>query len=369
MEEALGGSFGNPSSVHASGERSRGYLLHARESLAQLLGCNPSQIVFTSGGTEANNLIFNLLIARKLRGGRVPRVITTKIEHSSILKMCEYLEEVGVEVILIPTDRSGKIRVQEIESAMTNETDLVSIQWVNNETGVIQPIKEIGAICKSKDILFHTDAAQGVGKIEIDLEALPVDFLSLTAHKFHGPQGIGALYIKDPKSVHPLFWGGAQEGGVRPGTENVPGIAGGGVAADHRFKNFDIIERKIRNIRDLFENMVFHRIPETEVNGDTLDRVCNTSNLLFKGIDGQALVARLDQVGIRCSQSSACTNQRPEPSYVLREMGLSESEAYSSVRFSFSELNTPEELDFVVEQISQICEQMKKFNMIKTPSF
>jgi cysteine desulfurase len=251
--------------------------------------------------------------------------------------------------------------LSEVEAAITPNTTLVSIQWVNNETGVIQPVKAISEICHKQDVQFHTDAAQAVGKINIDLSALPVDFLSLSGHKFHGPQGVGALYTRNRKLLSSIIRGGPQEGGLRAGTENLPGIAGIGKAAELRHERLNQVLEKLRALRDRFEKQVVETVPETEVTGDSNNRICNTTNILFRGVDGQALVARLDMEGIRCSQSSACTNQRPEPSYVLRAMGLSEEEAYSSVRFSFSEQNSDEEIEYAVTAIEKICKQLRSF--------
>ena len=358
MVEALEKGFGNPSSAHAAGERARDYIRRAREAVAALIGTDPSRIVFTSGGTEANNLV----LASVLRGhGDRPRIVTTAVEHSSIPKYCEYLCELGVEVITLPVDRIGRLSLPEVEAAMTPETSLVSIQWVNNETGVIQPIAEIGTLCQDRGIPFHTDAAQAVGKLYMNISTLPIDFLSLTAHKFHGPQGVGALYTRNRRWLTPMFWGGSQEEGVRAGTENVPGIVGMGKAAALRLARLDDIQPYLHGLRDRFEHLVLDMTPETEVNGHRAQRVCNTTNLLFRDIDGEALMAQLDGKGIRCSQSSACTNMRPEPSAVLRAMGLSEDEAYASVRFGVSEQNTIDEIEWAATQIRDICAKLREF--------
>jgi cysteine desulfurase len=242
---------------------------------------------------------------------------------------------------------------------ISNITRLVSIQWVNNETGVIQPIKEILKICKTHKVPLHVDAAQAVGKIPVDVTEIDVDFLTLTGHKFHAPPGVGAVYAKTPKQLRPLIFGGPQELSLRPGTENMPGIVGLGKAAELRKNNFLKVVRKITEIRDLFETKILQTVPNTKINGNIEHRSGNSTNILFEGIDGKALVIRLDQLGIRCSQSSACTNMRPEPSYVLRAMGLSEEEAYSSIRFSFSEQNTLEEVDIVVEAVSRLCKEIR----------
>ncbi len=361
MMGAMGEDFGNPSSAHSAGDRVREEMVVAREAVANLVGAEADQIVFMGSGTEANNTIFNSVVQRAPKGKRV-RIVTTTVEHSSIVKMCDYLGARGVEVVSIPVDRCGQLVWDKFAEAVTPDTDLVSVQWVNNETGAILPVERIAQLCQSRGVLFHTDAAQAVGKLPISVTELTVDFLTFTAHKFHGPQGVGALYVRASKGLLPLLWGGSQEGGLRPGTENVPGIIGMGTAAKLRLNRLKDVQGFMASLRDHFEQSVITQIPDVEINGDPDMRVCNTTNLLFRGVDGQALVARLDQEGVRCSQSSACTNQRPEPSYVLRAMGLSESEAYASIRFSFSEFNTVEDVDDAVVHLARLCEQLRRFS-------
>ncbi len=358
MLEPLGPAFGNPSSAHSAGDRARCKVLTAREALARLIGANPEQIVFTSGATEANNMVLSSVTKAATAG---PRIITTRAEHSSILGLCEHLSEMGTEIVYLPVDRGGHIDIRQLEKELTPQTSLVSIQWVNNETGIIQPVQVIGELCRTRGVPYHTDAAQAVGKLEVDLSDMPIDYLSLTGHKFHGPQGIGAVYSCNPKGLHQLLFGGPQEYGLRPGTENMPGIIGIGKAAELRFKGLAEVQAKLSSLRDELEELILKSIPDVEVNGDQANRACNTTNLLFHGTDGQALVARLDLAGVRCSQSSACTNHRPEPSYVLRAMGLSEEEAYSSVRFSLSELNTRDQVKHAVGQIAEICRDIRAF--------
>ena len=361
MMRVLGEGFGNPSSAHSAGDRVREAMVSAREAVAMLVGAEADQIVFMGSGTETNNTVFNSVVQRAPTGKRV-RIVTTTVEHSSIVKMNDYLSARGVEVVSVPVDRCGQLIWEALDEAVTPDTDLVSVQWVNNETGAILPVERIARLCQSQGVLFHTDAAQAVGKLPVSVTELPVDFLTFTAHKFHGPQGIGALYVRSSKELLPLLWGGSQEGGLRPGTENVPGIIGMGTAAQLRLERLEDVQGLMASLRDHFEQSVIDRVPDVEVNGDPNMRVCNTTNLLFRDVDGQALVARLDQEGVRCSQSSACTNQRPEPSYVLRAMGLSESEAYASIRFSFSEFNAVEDIDETVVHLARLCEQLRRFS-------
>jgi cysteine desulfurase len=366
MFDVLDANFGNPSSAHASGDRARDYVMQAREALAELVGADPMQLIFTSSGTEANNTVFASFTRqhRKIR----PKFITTQIEHSSILKMCEHLEELGAEVVYLPVNRNGHLSIEDLEAAITPETVLVSVQWVNNETGVIQAVPQIAELCRKRGVPFHTDAAQAVGKLTFELSQLPIDFLSLTGHKLHGPQGVGALYARNRRALRPILFGGPQEDGLRGGTENVSGIVGLGKAAAIRRERLEMYRQKTRDLRDRFEQRLRKLVPGAEVNGETENRVCNTTNLLFRDVDGQALVAQLDMIGIRCSQSSACTNQRPEPSYVLRAMGLSEEEAYSSIRFSFCEQNTAEEADYAADKIAEICQRLRGFRAKRSVS-
>ena len=359
MVGALGDGFGNPSSSHAAGDRGRDHLRNSRDHLGQLLGAAPDDIFFTSSGTEANNMV--LLSAVAQARSQHCRIVTTSIEHSSVLRMVEHLQDQGADVVVVPVDRDGLVDLDRLDRKITSATSLVSVQWVNNETGVIQPIERIGEMCQARDVPFHTDACQAAGKLLLNVAQKPIDLLTLTAHKIHGPQGVGAVYARNPGWLVPVFHGGPQENDLRPGTENLPGIVGFGKAAELRVQHFDAVIEKLGRLRDQFEQRVRQFVPDVTVNGDSELRVCNATNLCFHGVDGQALVARLDQAGIRCSQSSACTNQRPEPSYVLRAMGLSEEEAYSSVRFSFGVFNTEKEVETAAIAIRDICAQLRDF--------
>ncbi len=352
----LGDEFGNPSSAHSTGERARRHLERAREKVAALIGSSPARITFTSSGTESNNMAFYSSTRDK---GKKCRVITTTVEHSSIRKMCSYLCINDVEIRLIKVGPNGIVDLDELRKTMNGNTSLVSVQWVNNETGVIQPVVEVGEMCLERGVPFHTDAAQAVGKIEMKAEDLPFDFLSFTGHKFHGPQGTGVIYARDKFLLVPIMFGGFQEEGFRPGTENLPGIVGLGKASELRKNDLTLLAAYMKELRDRFEAMVLDFVPGTMVNGDTKNRVCNTTNIMFGGIDGRRLVRELDGAGVRCSQSSACTNFEVSPSYVLCSMGLTESEAYSSIRFSFSVENTFDEVDKAVHLIRDICERLR----------
>lgn len=355
---ALNETGGNPSSAHSAGERSRELIRTARDDVARLIGAEPEHVIFTSSGTESNNAALNSALCQSLGA---EHVVTTSIEHSSVLEHCATLERRGTRVTYVQVPRNGRIEVEALKDALEMNTRVVSMQWVNNETGVIQPVEAVGRLCEERQILFHVDGAQAVGKLPIDVAKLPIDFLSFTGHKFHAPAGIGALYLKSPNKFWRLIHGGGQENGRRAGTENLLGIAGLGQAARDRVEEADRVGGHVQDLRDYFEARVLEAVPGIKINGVEAPRSNNTSNILFEGVDGEALVARLDQAGIRCSQSSACTNARPEPSHVLRAMGLSEVEAYSSVRFGFSYENTQRDVDRVVDELKTLCESLRAF--------
>lgn len=356
--EALGKPMGNASSSHSFGKESRKQIGIARARVAELVGVSPEYIIFNSGATEGNNTI---ITSAAIRCDFKGHIVTSKTEHSSILAPCRSIESKGISVTYLPVNSHGLVDLDELDRATTPDTQLVSIQWANSETGVLQPIAEIGRLCRRKGIPFHSDAAQAVGKLPIDLGAVPVDFITMSAHKWHGPQGIGAIYARNLDAVVPMIRGGDQEQGVRAGTENVPGIIATGVAAQLRSCNLSDDIAAMRQLRDRFEGQLLKSVADASVNGVGADRIGNCSNIRLGLVEGQAIVARLDQKGLICSQSSACTNQRPEPSYVLRAMGLTEDESYASVRFCFSVLNTMEEADVASEMTATLCEQLKMF--------
>ena len=356
MAEAMGAQFGNPSSSNRSGDRGRSVLRSARESVAKLIGASPDDLYFTSGATEANNWVIQKAVPRS------GTLLTTSTEHSSVKESAAALGvQRGGHVTLLGVGASGQICVDQLKEQLVEKPDLVSMHWVNNETGVIQPIEETAELCRAMGIPLHVDASQAVGKLHVEIDKLGCDYLSFSGHKIHGPQGVGGLYIRPGARLQSMLYGGSQERGLRAGTENLPGIAGFGAAAEARYRNFTVTTERLKFLRDSFESAVLSQISDVSVNGDPSSRICNTTNLTFNGLDGQALVARLDQAGIQCSQSSACTNQRPEPSYVLREMGLSESQAFSSVRFSVSVLNSEEEIARAVTILADLVATLRRF--------
>ena len=372
MEPFMTKQFGNASSLHTFGRQARNAIEIAREQVANLIGSSrSSEIVFTSGATESNNQAIKGIIAhhRQKNPNRNLHIVTCVTEHHAVLHSCHYLEKQGLTVTYLPVDRYGRVSLNDLKTVLCNDTVLVSMMYVNNEIGTIHPIDEICEIAKKSGVSVHSDAVQAIGKIPINVDKLKLDFLSISAHKFNGPKGIGCLYLQRRQRIGNLLHGGEHERNRRAGTENVSGIVGLGKAAELRKNNFSEVVRKTTEIRDLFEAKVLKMIPNSKVNGNIEHRSGNSTNILFEGIDGQALVIRLDQIGIRCSQSSACTNMRPEPSYVLRAMGLSEEEAYSSIRFSFSEDNTLEEVDIVVEALSRLCEEIRPISKLLSKTY
>lgn len=354
--EALSPHYGNPSSPHGAGHAARTLLNDARCHVAELLSCEPEQLVFTGSGTEANNLALHSFAAQGLW-----RLVTTPVEHSSVLQHAEYLAARGLDVVKCRVGTEGRVNLNEIETALRDvDYPALSVQWVNNETGVIQPVEDLAAIARRHGARLHIDAAQAIGKLETDLNRVAPDFLTLTAHKINGVRGVGVLYARDPKMIRPLRFGGTQEQGLHPGTENLAGIAGFGAAAQERRHDLPGAIEYMGRLRDVLERLVLDGCPWAEVNGDMGARVCNTTNIRFTGIDGQALMASLDGAEVCCSQSSACTNQKPEPSYVLRAMGQTESEAYESVRFSTGVLNTDDEVVEAADSVVTIANRLKR---------
>jgi len=347
MLPALRENFGNPSSVHSFGRFARVQLDVAREKVAKLIGSHSSEIIFTSGGTEANNLA---LLGVSLRDKR-KSIITSKIEHPSVLNPCRQLEEQGVEVFYLDVDRYGRIDISELESKITESTALISLQHANSETGVLQDIKRVSKIARAKGVLFHTDAVQSVAKIPFDLKEFPVDMLSISAHKFNGPKGVGALYLK--KGTPALFTpicGGGQEKKRRGGTENVPGIIGFGKACELAILR--ISERaRIAELRDYFLDKIYEMIPGANLLGDKKNRLPNTLNIGFEGLTGDTLLIALDLDGVAVSTGSACSSGTGLPSYVLQAMGISDKIINSSIRFSLGENTSKLQLDSVVETL------------------
>ena len=350
-------TFGNASSIHSPGQRARGAVDAARASVAALLGAKPSEIVFTSGGTESDNLaLFGVVAA-----SQEPRkhIITTAIEHHAVLNAAQALEKLGVAVTYIPVGREGVVDPEDIRRALKPETILISVMHANNELGTIQPTDEIGRIAAAAKVLFHCDAVQSAGKIPLDVNRLGVDLLSISAHKIYGPKGTGALYVRSGTPLEPQFHGGHHERDRRPGTENVPGIIGLGKAADLARKNLMTDCARVTALRNRLEDALLATCGNARVNGNRAQRVSNTSNISFHAAGGEALVIALDLQGIACSTGAACSSGAVGPSHVLMAIGLSPDEARSSLRFSLGRTTTPEEIDQAIAIIPQAVERLR----------
>jgi cysteine desulfurase len=355
-------NYGNAQSVHALGQRARSLVERARREVAALVGAAPSEIVFVAGGTEADNLAIRGIAAA--HGAR--HLITTKIEHPAVLATCQALEQEGAKVTYLPVQTNGVVSLDAVRAAITDETVLVSVMQANNETGAIQPIEAIAAIVRErrergqKHLYLHTDAVQAVGKISVDVKRLGVDLLSLSAHKFHGPKGVGALFIKKGVRLTKQMTGGHHERDRRAGTENVPGIVGLGRAAELARLHLDERGRRMRELRDYFERQVTARIADIRMNGDVERRVPNVSNLSFAGVDGESLLIALDLQGVAVSTGSACASGSLEPSHVLTAMGLSRDEVRGSLRVSLSALTTRDEIDDAVAALEETVNRLRQ---------
>ena len=352
---------GNPSSIHQAGQAARAGLDLARARIARLLSCEPEEVHFTSGGTEADNWAIKGVMARTVGSGG--RIVTTSIEHHAVWHTCEYLEQRGYDVVYIPVDGTGVVDVADVVRAMDGgDSALVSVMHGNNETGAIQPLAEIGRAARERGIPFHTDAVQSFGKLPVHPEELSADLISVSAHKINGPKGTGALYIRSGTPIEAQSHGGDHEGGLRAGTENVAGIVGFGMAAQLRERELDSEDGRMCALRDRLENATLDSIDEVTVNGHPVERLSNTSNLSFRGVEAEAVVIGLDLEGIAVSSGSACTAGTTEPSHVLRAMGLEPRLAASSVRFSLGWGTTEEDVDRVSEVLPAIVERLRRLS-------
>jgi cysteine desulfurase len=353
--------YGNPSSGYAFAARARKAVDLARERLATLLGCEPSEIVFTSGGTESNNAVIHSVVQFEPRG---KHVVTSAVEHSAVLRPCQDLAKRRCDVTFLGVDRDGNLDVVELEAAIRPDTVLVSMMWANNETGVLFPVEKIVEICHRRGVLFHTDAVQAVGKIPIRLRDMAINFLSLSAHKFHGPKGVGALYVNRRTRFSPLIAGGGQENGRRGGTENVASIVGLGKAAELAVKCLEERKCSIRSMRDRFEKAILASINGASVNGAraAAGRIPNTSSLSFEGIESPAALILLDRHGLCCSAGSACKTGSQEASHVLRAMNPNGDGARRSLRFSFGRFNTEAQIDRAIELVPKVIGRLRQMS-------
>jgi len=348
--------YGNPSSMHFFGGQVQKKVNEAREKVADLLGADPSEIVFTSCGTESDNAaILGTLDSYPEKR----HLITSRVEHPAVGNVSTYLGRKGYRVTELSVDREGRLDLDELRESFTDETALVTIMYANNETGVIFPIEEIGEIVKAKGISFHTDAVQTVGKIPINQKKSRVDMLSLSGHKLHAPKGIGVLYIRKGTKFSPFMIGGHQEKGRRGGTENVPYIIGLGKACELAKKHLDEENTRIKTLRDYLEAKILEKIPNTLINGDPLNRLPNTVSVSFEYVEGESILLLLSDLGICASSGSACTSGSLEPSHVLRAMGVPFTAAHGSIRFSLSIYNTKEEMDYIIEHLPPIIQRLR----------
>ncbi len=348
--------YGNPSSMHFFGGQVARQVNEARERVAELLGADPSEIVFTSCGTESDNAAILGTLDSYLEKRHF---ITTRVEHPAVGNVSAYLSRKGYRVLELSVDREGRLDLDELRESMTDQTAIVSMMYANNETGVIFPIDRISEIVKEKGIPFHTDAVQAVGKIPINLKKLPVDLLSLSGHKLHAPKGIGVLFIRKGTKFSPFMIGGHQEKGRRGGTENVPYIIGLGKACELAKKNMEDENTRVKALRDYLEQKILERIPNTLVNGDSVNRLPNTVSVSFEYVEGESILLLLSDLGICASSGSACTSGSLEPSHVLRAMGVPFTAAHGSIRFSLSIYNTKEEMDYIIEHLPPIIQKLR----------
>ncbi|RPJ53034.1 MAG: cysteine desulfurase NifS, partial [Methanobacteriota archaeon] len=352
--------FGNPSSIYAIARESRIAVELAREKVAKALGAAPAEIFFTAGGSEADNWAIKGVAAANRQKGN--HIITSAIEHHAVLHACQYLEKHGFRVTYLPVDKFGLVDPDDVLSAITGETTLVSIMFANNEIGTIEPVVDIGKICRENGVYFHTDAVQAIGAVPIDLSTMPIDLLSLSAHKFYGPKGVGALYIRRGVACDSLIQGGGQERGRRAGTENVPGIVGLGKAIELATTDIPGKKELLRRKRDRLLSLILERIPYTRQNGHPIERLPGNLNVSFEFVEGESILLLLDQLGICASTGSACTSGSLDPSHVLLAIGLPHEVAHGSLRLTLGDGTTGEEIDFVAAELPNIIERLRRIS-------
>jgi cysteine desulfurase len=360
MEPFFCERFGNPSSIYEIARENRKLIEKARENVARLIDAEPDEIFFTSGGTESDNwAIKGVAFALRNKGNHI---ITSQIEHHAVLNTCKFLSKIGYEITYAPTDKYGIVDVEFIEKSIRKETILITIMHANNEIGTIEPVEEISKIAREKGIYFHTDSVQTVGKIPVSVKKLGVDMLSLSAHKFYGPKGVGAIYIKKGTKIEPYLHGGEQEKGKRPGTYNVPGIIGLGKAAEIAIEEMEEEMKKVKYLRDKLERGIIEKIPEVVINGHPENRLYNTLNLCVKYVEGESILLNLDFEKIYASSGSACTSGSLEPSHVLLAIGIPPEIAHGSLRFSLGKYNEEKDVDRVLEVLPRIVEKLRKLS-------
>ena len=355
MNKFLSDKFGNPSSPHKKGKEVKKHLKKARKETANLINAHRDEIIFTSGGTEADNLA----IKGTMRENEGNHLITTKIEHPAVYETCEFLEENGYDVTFLDVDENGFVNLDEFQCAIREDTVLASIMYANNEIGTIEPIKEIGEIANENDVILHTDAVQAVGKVPIDIKNENIDLLSLSGHKFHGPKGIGALYTSSKINIQPIIHGGGHENGLRSGTENIPGIMGLKKACEIAQKEMENDIEKMEKYRDELIGEILDKTERSYLNGPKEDRLPNNANFTFEDVDGDALVLQLDSHGIAGSTGSACSTTEVKPSRVLLSLGLDEDQAFSSLRLTLSKFTEEKEIEKAIEIVPEVVSSLR----------
>lgn len=349
--------YGNASSVHAFGREAREGVEHARNQVAAAINASPDEIFFTAGGTESDNMAIKGVAHKYAKKGK--HIITTAIEHHAVLHTCEALEKEGYEVTYLPVDEDGLISVEQVRAAMRDDTLLVTVMFANNEVGTIEPIAEIGALCRERNVLFHTDAVQAVCHVPIDVKVMNIDLMSISAHKFHGPKGIGALYCRKGIVLEPVIVGGAQERKRRAGTENVAGIVGLGAAIERAHKNMSADMARVSALRDKLISGILKNIPHVKLNGHPTQRLPQNVNFSIRYIEGESILLMLDINGIAASSGSACTSGSLDPSHVLLAMGIPHEIAHGSLRLTLSDMTTDEEVDYVLETLTKTVKRLR----------
>jgi len=358
MKPYFAENYGNPSSSHSLGANSKNALLEAREKVARLIGIeNHKDVIFTSGGTESNNLAIKGVAYRNKHKGN--HIITTNIEHMTVLNICKHLQKQGFEITYAPVDKEGIVNVQRIKDAITDKTILISVMYANGEIGTIQPIKEIGKIANENKILFHVDAVAAAGKVSINVKEENIDLLSMSSNDMYGPKGVGALYIKKGTRIQPVVQGGGQERGLRSGTENTPGIIGMGKAAEIAHEEMEAEGRRLIQLRNKLVKGVLDKIERSYLNGHPTRRLPNNANLRFSYIEGESLILGLDMLGIQVSSGSACTSKTLEPSHVLLATGLAHEEAHGSLVFTMGKQNSEEDMNYVLEVLPGVVKRLR----------
>ncbi len=363
MVPFLENEYGNPSSIYSIGRSAKIAIEEAREKVAKALGADAGEIYFTAGGSEADNWAIRS-VAYNLKKKGKNHIITTVFEHHAVLHTVQALEKDGFEVTYLPVDDKGLVTAKQVEEAIKDTTALVTVMYANNEIGTLLPIEEIGAICKSKGVLLHTDAVQAIGHVEIDVKKQNIDLLSLSGHKFHAPKGVGALYCRKGVVLNNLIFGGAQEKNKRAGTENSAAIVGLGYAIEDACKDIEIRAEKSRQLRDYLIDNVLATIPKSRLNGDREKRVATNANFSFEAIEGEALLLMLDMNGICASSGSACTSGSLDPSHVLLSIGLPHEIAHGSLRISISDETTKEDIDYILEKLPSIVERLRAMSPV-----